>query len=102
MAGLILDAQLHSLARHLTKVDHRVDVAKEMRYLNDRYNFVPEAQFQEFEHDLRAVYEFEKNRQVAKLSPVGYAQFKLDQVTGNAALESQDAALDAQLGYGPA
>ncbi|MBB5863781.1 hypothetical protein [Xanthomonas sp. 3058] len=98
MAGLVLDAQLHSLARHLVKVDHRVDVSKEIRYLNDRYGFVPEEQFSKFDHDLNAMYEFEKNRQVNKLNAIGYAQFKLDQVTGNAALESHDSALSAQLG----
>lgn len=102
MANIILNSQLHTLAIHLTKVDNRVDVEKEIRYLNDRYNFVPDEHFSAFKHDLQAMYEFEKNRQVTKISAIGYAHFKLDQVTGNAALESNDAYLDEQLGYNQA
>jgi len=98
MASPFLDAQLHTLARHLTQVDNRVDVDKEIKYLNDTYNFVPQERFKEFHHDVKDLYEFERDRKLSKVSPVAFAKFKLDQVTGNATLESHDAALNAQLG----
>ena len=102
MSNIILNTQLHTLADHLTKVDHRVDIQKEIRYLNDRYNFVSEEQFPAFASDLQAMYQFEKKRQVKSINKVGYAHFKLDQLTGNVALESDDASLDEQLGCNPA
>nr|WP_315039304.1 hypothetical protein [uncultured Neisseria sp.] len=98
MANIILNSQLHTLACHLVKVDNRVDIKKEIRYLNDRYKLVPEEQFPAFEQDLQDMYEFEKKRQVKKIDIAGYTRFKLDQVTKNAALEYDDAYLDEQLG----
>ncbi|MEA9578701.1 hypothetical protein VC218_07165 [Xanthomonas nasturtii] len=98
MASPFLDSKLHTIARHLKQVDNRVDVDKEIEYLNKTYNFVQQEHFEDFRKDVKDLYEFERDRKLSRVSTVGFARFKLDQVTGNAALESHDAALDDQLG----
>lgn len=97
MAGFILDAQLHALARHLVKVDNRVDIEKEIKYLNDHYQFVAEEDFSDFQGDLYSLYQFERDRKMSALNKISYARFKLDQLTGSASLESHDAELDSHL-----
>lgn len=94
MAGFILNSQLHKIAGHLVSNDHRLDVKKEIKYLNDTYQFVNDSQFPEFERDVTALYHFEKERMLTSLSSVGYARFRLDQVTGSSKLESIDRALE--------
>ena len=95
--GVFLDAHLHAMGRHLAALDSRVDLDKEIRHQNDEHGFVPEHQYEAYRHDVLAMYEFEKKRQVRSVSSVAAASFAFDRHRGRAGLEEADAALAAEL-----
>lgn len=80
--SIILDTQLHCIARHLIKHDTRLDVDKEIRHINYQYNLVPHSSFSSFHKEVKAIYEFEKARQIKSLNLLGFAEFQFDKRSG--------------------
>lgn len=81
--SIVLDAQLHCIARHLVRHDNRLDVDKEIRHINDQYNLVPESSYSSFEKEVKAIYQFEKAREIKSVDLLGFAKFKVDAMSGS-------------------
>lgn len=105
MAGIILDAQLHAIAKYLVKLENfvkeqyqgTVNIQYEITQLNDEYKFVSEADFAAFLNDLLNVYHFERNRSLSSVSAVAFAKFQLDRVTGKTRMQQLKDELTADL-----
>lgn len=91
MAGIVLDSELHAIAKHLVKLEQFVadeyqgvvTISKEVRSLNERYSFVSEDSYPAFEADVCAMYQFERDRQLKEINKLAFVRFKLDNLTGN-------------------
>lgn len=91
MAGIILDSELHAIARYLVKYEDfikneyqgTVDINKEIEVIYTEYGFGIIEEYPDFHHDVHHVYSFERNRKLSSLPPIAYAKFRLDLLTGN-------------------
>lgn len=105
MAGIILDAQLHAIAKYLVKLENfvreqyqgTVNIQAEITQLNEEYGFVSQANFEAFLQDVSNVYHFERNRALSSISAVAFAKFKLDGLTGNNRIQQLKNELAAEL-----
>lgn len=91
MAGIVLDAELHAIARYLVKLEkfvHEqyqgvVNIQEEIRQLNNEYAFVSQIDFGSFLQDTSNLYQYERQRSLSSISQVAFAKFKLDNLTGD-------------------
>lgn len=103
MGNPILDAQLHSLARHIVKAEVEVterfggklDVPEEVRRLNQRYALVSKEQEHALATDVGLLVEFERNRAVKSVGKLAFARFKVDAITGNTPVGDVTSGFDA-------
>ncbi|CAN7408291.1 hypothetical protein [Duganella sp. LjRoot269] len=106
MANVFLDGQMHSIARHLVKLEKKVesrfggklDVVAEVEEINFKYGLVPAADLASFSREISDLVVFEKNRVVKKLDPIGFGKFKLDDLMGKNSVQKMDDELDVGLG----
>lgn len=102
MGSLVLDAQLHRIARHLVKVDTEVrerfggkmNLSTEVKNLNEKYDFVPASQLPAFEREVSQLVAFEKGRVVKSVSRMGYAKFRFDDALGTSSISHMADGLD--------
>lgn len=95
MAGIILDAELHAIARYLVKLEGfvakeyqgTVNISSEIQQLNDCYQFVNDDQFSAFYSDVNSMYQFEKQRSLKSIDQIAFTKFKLDNLTSNNRLQ---------------
>ncbi|WP_028862408.1 hypothetical protein [Psychromonas aquimarina] len=95
MAGIILDAELHAIARYLVKLEDYVqeeyqgvvNVDSEIQQLNEQYGFVVNENAVAFNSDVKTMYNFERKRSLKSIDNVAFAKFKLDNLTGNNRLQ---------------
>ena len=95
MSGIILDSELHVIAKYLIKLEDLVqtqyhgviNISLEIENLNDKYNFVEKADFSAFSSDINNMYQFERQRSLKKINQVSYAKFKLDSLTGQTRIQ---------------
>jgi len=95
MAGIILDAELHAIARYLVKLEDYVqeeyqgvvNVDSEIQQLNEQYGFVANENEVAFNSDVKTMYNFERKRSLKSIDNVAFAKFKLDNLTGNNRLQ---------------
>jgi hypothetical protein len=95
MSGIILDAQLHKIARTVIEATSKngSTVKVETRKIHEDYMLVSDQHYHEFEHDVAAMVAFEQSRQlnVSSLRPLGYARYRLqselDKIGGKSADE---------------
>lgn len=105
MAGIVLDAELHAIARYLVKFENFVneeyqgvvDIHSEIRRLNEHYNFVTLDQFSAFHADVHSMYQFERMRSLKSINQVAFAKFKLDNLTGNNRIQKIKTELASEL-----
>lgn len=105
MAGIILDAELHAIARYLVKLEDFVNeeyqgvvnIDTEIQQLNEQYNFVTNEQFSAFHADINSMYQFERQRSLKSINRVAFTKFKLDNLTGNNRIQQIKAELASEL-----
>lgn len=105
MAGIVLDAELHAIARYLVKLEDfvreeykgTVDIDAEIRQLNMHYNFVTDEQFSAFHADVHSMYQFERQRSLKSINQVAFAKFRLDTLTGNNRIQQIKAELASEI-----
>ncbi|HFI9757925.1 TPA: hypothetical protein ACGSU0_004798 [Vibrio parahaemolyticus] len=95
MAGIILDAELHAIARYLVKLEGFiadeyqgvVDISSEIYQLNEQYQFVSMEHLSAFHADVSSMYQFERQRSLKSIDQVAFTKFKLDNLTGNSRIQ---------------
>ena len=105
MAGVVLDAELHAIARYLVKLENFVqeqyqgvvNIQEEITQLNAHYGFVKSTDFDSFLKDVANLYQFERQRSLSSISQVAFATFKLDNLTGNNRIQQLKRELAAEL-----
>ena len=105
MAGIVLDAELHAIARYLVKLEDFVadeyqgvvNINSEIQQLNEQYQFVPTEHFPAFHADVNSMYQFEKQRSLKSINQVAFAKFKLDNLTGNNRLQQIKSELASEI-----
>lgn len=105
MAGVILDAELHAIARYLVKLEDFVkeqyqgvvNVQEEISQLNSEYGFVGAVDFDAFLKDVFNLYQYERQRALSSISQIAFTRFKLDNLTGNNRIQQLKNELTAEL-----
>lgn len=105
MAGVVLDAELHAIARYLVKLEDFVqeqyqcvvNIQEEITQLNAEYKFVSNTDFGSFLKDVSNLYQYERQRSLSGINQVAFAKFKLDNLTGNNRIQQLKNELAAEL-----
>lgn len=105
MAGIVLDAELHAIARYLVKLENFVqeqyqgvvNIQEEIAQLNAEYGFVRPADFNSLLKDVSNLYQYERQRSLNSINQVAFAKFKLDNLTGNNRIQQLKSELAAEL-----